>query len=129
MAAERIVTASSSAAHKAIRANFKELSRTVTEGDIPEALYAKEIITDDTLEFVSNQSKSGREKGRKVMLQVQKGVKVNSAIFDTFCGVLADESLYMVAQELSRKLRSKLIHRYNMVDLACCCSVIFRVPV
>ena len=90
------------AASKAIRRNFPKLSKAVTRGDIPEELYAQELIGQPMLDIFVNQSFTDQDKGRKIMLEVQKTVEIQPDLFDAFCSILCDEA---VTKDLAQRLR------------------------
>ena len=90
------------AASKAIRRNFPKLSKAVTRGDIPEELYAQELIGQPMLDIFVNQSFTDQDKGRKIMLEVQKAVEIQPDLFDAFCSILCDET---VTKDLAQRLR------------------------
>ena len=96
------VQARGEAASKAIRRNFPKLSKAVTIGDIPEELYAQELISQPTFDLFANQSFTDREKGRKILLEVQKTVEIQPDLFDAFCSILCDEA---VTKDLAQRLR------------------------
>ena len=96
------VQARGEAASKAIRRNFPKLSKAVTIGDVPEELYAHELISRSTFDIFANQSFTDQEKGRKILLEVQKTVEIQPDLFDAFCSILCDEA---VTKDLAQRLR------------------------
>ena len=90
------------AASKAVRRNFPKLSKAVTRGDIPEELYAQELIDQPTFDIFANQSFTDQEKGRKILLEVQKAVEIQPDLFDAFWHILCDEA---VTKDLAQRLR------------------------
>lgn len=102
--------AKGTAASKAIRRNFPKLSKAVTRGDILEELYAQELIDQQTFEIYTNPSLTDRDKGRKILLEVQSTVEIQPDHFDTFCSILDDES--DVTKDLSKRLRGTYIYIY-----------------
>ena len=99
---DETVQARGEAASKAIRRNFPKLSKAVTRGDIPEELYAQELIDQPTFDIFANQSFTDQEKGRKILLEVQKAVEIQPDLFDAFWRILCDEA---VAKDLAQRLR------------------------
>ena len=99
---DETVQARGEAASKAIRRNFPKLSKAVTRGDVPEELYAQELIDQPTFNIFANQSFTDQEKGRKILLEVQKAVEIQPDLFDTFCRILRDEA---VTKDLAQRLR------------------------
>lgn len=96
------VQARGEAASKAIRRNFPKLSKAVMRGDIPEELYAQELISQPTFGIFANQSFTDQEKGRKILLEVQETVEIQPDLFDAFCSILCDEA---VTKDLAQRLR------------------------
>ena len=96
------VQARGEAGSKAIRRNFPKLSKAVTRGDIPEELYAQELISQPTFDIFANQSFTDQEKGRKILLEVQKTVEIQPDLFDAFYRILCDEA---VTKDLAQRLR------------------------
>ena len=90
------------AASKAIRRDFPKLSKAVTRGAIPEELYAQELIGQPMLDIFVNQSFTDQDKGRKIMLEVQKAVEIQPDLFDAFCSILCNET---VTKDLAKRLR------------------------
>ena len=90
------------AASKAIRRNFPRLSQAIMKGNIPEELYAQRLIDQVTFDAFANQSFTDQEKGRKILLEVQKVVEIQPDLFDAFCRILCDEA---VTKYLAQHLR------------------------
>lgn len=94
-------------ASRALQSKYIDLVKLVVQGTIPERLFAKAIITDDTLDALSSSSGlSTLDKGRTAMKEVRKAVSIDSDIFHQFCQVLSEEDL-QVSQKLSEKLKRK----------------------
>ena len=83
----------SEAAHKAIRKHFPQLSRVVATGDIPDHLYAEEVIEESTFEVVTdtNVPLTNKQKGTKILKNVQIVVHSKLKAFDNFCRILKSE--------------------------------------
>ena len=81
------------AAHKTIRKHFPTLMKIVATGDIVENLYAEEIIEESTFEIVTaiNATMSNKQKGTKILKDVQIVVHSKPEHFETFCKVLEAE--------------------------------------
>ena len=90
------------AASKAIRRNFPRLSQAIMKGNIPEELYAQEMIDQLTFDIFSNQSFTDQEKGRKMLLAVQKAVEIQPNLFNAFYRILRDEAM---TTDLAQRLR------------------------
>ena len=90
------------AASKAIRRNFPRLSQAIMKGNIPEELYAQEMIDQLTFDIFSNQSFTDQEKGRKMLLAVQKAVEIQPNLFNAFYRILRDEAM---TKDLAQRLR------------------------
>lgn len=114
VAEDGLMEAKGTAASKAIRRNFPKLSKAVTRGDILEELYAQELIDQQTFEIYTNPSLTDRDKGRKILLEVQSTVEIQPDHFDTFCSILDDES--DVTKDLSKRLRGTYIYIYTYID-------------
>ena len=93
-------------AYSILRKKRKYLSNAVTIGCIPEDLYSSDLIDDATMEAALNKALSDREKGNKIMSQVQKTMKVKPELFAEFCQVLSKEE---VTKQLAEELKGKLI--------------------
>ena len=104
------------AAYSTLRKNRKALSDAVTIGCIAEDLYSSDLIDDDTMEAAMSKSSSDREKGNKIMRQVQKTVKVKPELFDVFCQVLSKEA---VTERLARELKGTSVFRETLSHRAC----------
>lgn len=81
------------AAHKTIRKYFPTLMKIVATGDIAETLYAEEIIDESTFEIVTaiNTVMSNKQKGTKILKDVQAVVHSKPEQFETFCKILEAE--------------------------------------
>ncbi len=81
------------AAHKTLRKNFPTLMKIVASGDIVENLYAEEIIEESTFEVVTAPGTlmTNKQKGTKVIKDVQVSVHSKPKAFETFCQVLKSE--------------------------------------
>lgn len=101
------------AAHKAIRKHFPSLMKIVATGDIVENLYADEIVEESTFEVVTAPSSvlSNKQKGTKVLKDVQITVNAKSEKFETFCNILKSEG----HSDIVLKLKGILVY----VDLLC----------
>ena len=91
------------AAYKAVRKHFLSLAKVVATGDIVERLYEEEIVDDSTLEIVTatNTTLTNKQKGSKILQDVQISVESKPSTFDTFCRILKSEG----REELSHQLR------------------------
>ena len=96
---------SGEAADKAIRKMFLELRRAVTKDEVPDNLFSKEVLTQETFELSTNVGLSGLEKGRKILFEIQHLVRYNPEKFETFCEVLEEHG--HGAKDLIKKLRGK----------------------
>ena len=90
------------AASRAIRRNFPRLSQAIMKGNISEELYAHEVIDQLTFDAFANQSFTDQEKGRKILLEVQKAVEIQPNLFNVFCHILHDEA---VTKDLAQRLQ------------------------
>ena len=90
------------AAYSTLRKKRRPLSDAVTVGRIPEDLYSSGLIDDDAIDAFMGKASSDREKGNRIMREVQKTVKVNPELFDTFCQALAKEE---VTKQLAGELK------------------------
>ena len=90
---EKTELAHGEAAHKAIRKHFPTLMKVVATGDIVENLYANEIIEESTFEVVTapTSTLSNKQKGTKILKDVQITVNAKPKHFQTFCDVLKAE--------------------------------------
>lgn len=81
------------AAHKALRKHFPTLMKIVASGDIVENLYAEEIIEESTFEVVTAPGTLmiNKQKGTKILKDVQVSVHSKPKAFETFCRVLKSE--------------------------------------
>ena len=81
------------AAHKTIRKHFPTLMKIVATGDIVETLYAEEIIEESTFEIITaiNTVMSNKQKGTKILKDVQIAVHSKPEHFETFCKILEAE--------------------------------------
>ena len=81
------------AAHKTLRKHFPTLMKIVASGDIVENLYAEEIIKESTFEVVTAPSTviSDKQKGTKIIKDVQVSVHSKPKAFEAFCQILKSE--------------------------------------
>lgn len=81
------------AAHKTLRKHFPTLMKIVASGDIVENLYAEEIIEESTFEVVTAPGTvmANKQKGTKILRDVQVSVHSKPKAFDIFCRVLKSE--------------------------------------
>lgn len=81
------------AAHKALRKHFPALMKVVASGDIVENLYAEEIIDESTFEVVTTPGTllSNKQKGTRILKDVQVSVSSKPKAFETFCQFLKSE--------------------------------------
>ena len=81
------------AAHKTLRKHFPTLMKIVASGDIVETLYAEDIIEESTFEVVtaSNSTLMNKQKGTKILKDVQISVHSKPKAFEIFCRVLKSE--------------------------------------
>lgn len=95
------------AAHKAIRKHFPSLMKVVATGDIVENLYAEEVIDESTFEVVTatNAVLSNKQKGTKVLKDVQILVSSKPDAFDTFCKIVSSDGQH---KDLVMNLKSEL---------------------
>ena len=103
--AENTTQAHGQAAYKAIRKHFPSLMKVVATGDIVDHLYAEEVIEQSTHEVVTDAGNalSTKQKGNKVLKDVQVSVESKSEAFQIFCGVLQSEG----QEELSHLLQGR----------------------
>ena len=103
---DRTAKAQGEAAYRAIRKHFPSLMKVVATGDIVETLYAEEIVEESTFEVVTttNSNLSSKQKGTKILKDVQIAVESKSYAFETFCRVLKQEG----QAELSCQLQGRL---------------------
>lgn len=80
-------------AYKSIKALYPKLSLAVTRGQIPERLYAKDLIDEEMMVKVDNQTYTDAAKGRAVLRQLQNSVLIKPSAFLTFVKILKDESV------------------------------------
>ena len=74
---------------RAIREHYLTLEQVVTRGRIPAALFAKGLITDDTLNM---KCCSTKEWGKAIMKEVLVAVRVDPASLQKFCKALELEA-------------------------------------
>ena len=94
--------AQAGAANKTLRRMYRKLTTAVIRGQIPEELFARELIDEEALEIATKPQLTDREKGNKVMSEVRKAVQINHEQFNVFCEILAEES---TSRELSDELK------------------------
>ena len=85
-----MATINGAAASKAIRKHFSKLLLVVTVGEIPAKLYQEELI-DNLDDFCPGTNKTDKEKAYAILALVQKAIKVDPELFDTFCTILDEE--------------------------------------
>lgn len=90
------------AAYRAIKSQFSKLVPAIMKDSIPDKLYSKEVLGDDTIDTLLNQSQNDRHKGRQLVRELQNAVQIAPKCFFTLCEVLEEESL---TKELSRDLK------------------------
>ncbi len=103
---------SGEAADKAIRKMFLELRRAVTKDEVPDNLFAKGVLTQETFELSTSLGLSGLEKGRKILFEIQHLVRYNPEKFETLCKVLEEHGLG--TKDLIKKLRGKSEHSSSL---------------
>lgn len=80
------------AAGAVIRRCFTQLTDVLTTaGLIPDHLYQENLIDRETFEHFTNDSLTDTQKGRKMLLDVQKKVTVCPSLFTKFCEILSGE--------------------------------------
>ena len=81
------------AAHKTLRKHFPTLMKIVATGDVVETLYSEEIIEESTFEVVTAPATlmTNKQKGTKVLKDVQVSVHSKPKAFEMFCRVLKSE--------------------------------------
>ena len=92
------------AAHRAIKSYFSKLVIAIMRENIPDILYSIDVLGDDAMDILLNQTQTDKQKGRTFVREVQNAVRVDPNCFLKFCDVLAEEKL---SKGLSQELRSK----------------------
>ena len=90
--------------HDAIRKYTVELLEPITFGTIIDQLYAQDVIDTPVYEAATSPHHTTQEKGRKILLEVQKKVKANPKLFGVFCDILASNATTV---DVSKRLRGK----------------------
>ena len=86
----------------AIRQHFKELQSVITKGSIPASLFQHGLIFEDTLEKVTNEILSQKQRATITLLEVLDSVRTKPALFDKLCDALEEED---VAKDMVPKLK------------------------
>ena len=92
------------AAHKAIKSYFSKLVIAIMRENIPDKLISADILGDDAIDTLLNQSQTDKHKGRLFVREVQNAVQIDPKCFVKFCDILAEEKL---SKDLSQDLKSK----------------------
>ena len=93
--------AKGNAAFKAIKKLYPRLSQAVIGGQIPERLYAEDLIEEELMEIILNPLKSSSSKGRDIVRDLQRSVRVKPSGFHTLVQILSEEN---ASKELSATL-------------------------
>lgn len=93
-------------AYKLLRAQFSALMEVIRPDDICDDLYSAEILSDDVLEFVSNEDKPVKARNRKLLHTAFQKIRGNHERFETFIKTLEKTEL---AKELCAKIRGQSI--------------------
>lgn len=110
------------AAYKAIKSQFAKLVVAIMRESIPDKLYSEEILGDDTIDTLLNQSQTEKNKGRQFVRELQNAVQIKPKCFTTLCDVLAEDSL---SKDLSRDLKCEKDH--NVMSVAAVVGNLFHV--
>lgn len=93
-------------AYKLLRAQFSALMEAIRPDDICDDLYSAEILSDDVLEFVSNEDKPIKARNRKLLHTAFQKIRGNHERFQAFIKTLEKTEL---AKELCAKIRGQSI--------------------
>ena len=92
------------AAHKTIKSHFSKLVIAIMRESIPDKLISIDVLGDDAIDTLLNQSLTDKQKGRMFVREVQNAVQVDPKCFLKFCDILAEEKL---SKDLSQDLKSE----------------------
>ena len=93
-----------SCAFAAIRKHVVKLNRCITQGQIPERLFADELIGEDAWELCLKGEILESDKGKKIAREVQKNVRICPEMMDQFVEILRTEK---VTEELAKEIQGK----------------------
>ena len=99
----------------AIRKLAVELLEPITFGTTIDELYAKDLIDAPVYEAATNAHITTQDKGRKILIEVQKKVKTNPKLFEVFCDILWKGD---TTKDLSKRLRGKPYALYANIFVA-----------
>ena len=95
-----------SCAFTAIRTHLVRLNQSIVVGQIPERLYAMELIDDDVWGLCLKSEILESEKGKKIVREVQKRVCICPELMDQFLEILKTEK---PTEDLAKEIQSELL--------------------
>lgn len=91
-------------AYGLLKTHFSTLIEVIRPDDICDDLYSNDILSDEILEFVTNEEKPVKARNRKLLHTAFQEIRGNHERFDTFIKTLERKEL---AKELCTKIRGQ----------------------
>ena len=79
------------AASRTLKALFPRLVSSIPPDAICDTLFSKGVISHEQLETATKEQYTSRKRTRPLILALQRAVKANHTLFDTFCTCLESE--------------------------------------
>ena len=81
------------AAYKVMRKKFPQLHQVLATNDIPDFLYAEELIEDETMEKYGSNNYTTKEKGRSFHRDIYSRVKLDYSVFEKMIEIIKEHGV------------------------------------